>query len=207
MLPRHIIAKNEFLNISIMGYYNRDYIGYGKPGNPDFLNVLKNTFDKESMVNLLAARDQVVEILKRDLPYVITEKNMRDCLVICVPRAKAHDSYSSEQLMFIEAVSMAAKFLENVNDGTNCIYRIKNTKTTHLRYASGIPNDGDDPYPGITKDTCFIDTTRIKGRKIILVDDIYTKTVNIDEDCIQALFDNGAAKVVFYSIAYTRSKE
>ena len=37
---------------------------------------------------------------------------------------------------------------------------------------------------------------------IILIDDIYTSGCNIDEDCIQALYDNGANRVVFYAIAY-----
>ena len=39
--------------------------------------------------------------------------------------------------------------------------------------------------------------------KILLIDDIYTKTVNVDEDCIQALYDAGAARVIFYAVAYT----
>jgi hypothetical protein len=39
---------------------------------------------------------------------------------------------------------------------------------------------------------------------VILIDDIYTSGCNIDEDCIQALYDNGANRVVFYAIAYTR---
>jgi len=33
-----------------------------------------------------------------------------------------------------------------------------------------------------------------------LVDDLYTKGVNIDEDAIQALLDKGAKNVVFYSV-------
>ena len=64
-------------------------------------------------------------------------------------------------------------------------------------------NDGGDmPYPGITKKTCDI-SEEVKGRDILLIDDLYTRTVNIDEDAIQALLDNGAESVVFYSIGYT----
>ena len=37
----------------------------------------------------------------------------------------------------------------------------------------------------------------------ILIDDLYTASVNIDEDAIQALFDNGARSVIFYSLGKT----
>jgi len=43
----------------------------------------------------------------------------------------------------------------------------------------------------------------IKNKDIILVDDIYTISANVDEDCIQFLLDNGARTVIFYAIAYT----
>ena len=45
------------------------------------------------------------------------------------------------------------------------------------------------------------------GKDILLIDDIYTKTVNIDEDAIQALLDNGARSVFFYAIGKTVSKQ
>lgn len=41
------------------------------------------------------------------------------------------------------------------------------------------------------------------GTRILLIDDIYTKTVNIDEDAIQALLNKGARQVFFYAIGYT----
>lgn len=67
-----------------------------------------------------------------------------------------------------------------------------------------MPNSGSKPYPGITRETCYIDKEKIKNKTIILIDDIYTKTVNIDEDCIQALLDAGAKDVIFYAIARTQ---
>ena len=92
----------------------------------------------------------------------------------------------------------------SVIDGTDCIFRHTSTKMTHLRKpVSNFENTGSEPYPGITKDTCDIQNEYIKGRTVILIDDIYTKTVNVDEDCIQALYDAGAARVVFYAVAYT----
>ena len=47
----------------------------------------------------------------------------------------------------------------------------------------------------------------INSKNILLIDDIYTKFVNIDEDAIQALLDKGAKSVHFYSsdFKYLRS--
>jgi len=66
-------------------------------------------------------------------------------------------------------------------------------------------DNGDLPYPGITKKTCSI-SNEIKGKDILLIDDIYTKTVNVDEDAIQALLDNGAKSVYFYAVVKTIHK-
>ena len=98
-------------------------------------------------------------------------------------------------------VAAAVKDLSGFSDGTNYIIRHTDTRTTHMD-KSGYGGDGDLPYPGITKDTCNI-SSEIKGKDILLIDDLYTKTVNIDEDAIQALLDNGASSVVFYAIGKT----
>jgi DNA helicase IV len=204
MSNEFIIENNIFLKRSTIGYYHQKYTGFRQPGNPDFLNTLKNTFDSEPHKNLIEARDKVIEILKDDLPQIIKEQSMSNCMLVCVPRAKSIKSFSNSQLMFKEAIKIAANNIPGAIDGTDCIIRVVNTRTTHLGNASGIPNDGDKPYPGITVATCEINKTRIMNQNIILIDDIYTRNVNIDEDCIQALLDNGANKVIFYSIGYTR---
>jgi predicted amidophosphoribosyltransferase len=56
---------------------------------------------------------------------------------------------------------------------------------------------------GKTKDTCLI-SNEIIGKDILLIDDIYTKSINIDEDAIQALLDKGAKSVIFYAVAKTK---
>lgn len=81
--------------------------------------------------------------------------------------------------------------------------RHTNTRTTHLN-RNGQGGDGNLPYPGITKDTCSI-SNQVIGKDILLIDDLYTKGVNIDEDAIQALLDKGANSVIFYSIGKTVS--
>ena len=66
----------------------------------------------------------------------------------------------------------------------------------------GFVNDGPLPYKGITKDTCSI-SNDVNGKDILLIDDIYTHGVDIDEDAIQALLDKGAKSVIFYAIGKT----
>ena len=50
--------------------------------------------------------------------------------------------------------------------------------------------------------TCRI-SDEVIGKDILLIDDLYTKTVNIDEDVIQALLDSGAKSVFFFAIGRT----
>lgn len=90
----------------------------------------------------------------------------------------------------------------NLHNGTLFISRHTHTRTTHLQRYDTI---GSMPYNGITADTCHI-SDEVSGRNIILVDDVYTKSVNVDEDVIQALFDKGAKSVCLYTIAKTVKK-
>lgn len=55
------------------------------------------------------------------------------------------------------------------------------------------------PYPGIAEKTCSFDETLLHDKNIVLIDDVYTKTTNIDEDIIEALYNHGAKRVIFYS--------
>ena len=80
--------------------------------------------------------------------------------------------------------------------------RHTDTCTTHLSRSSKGGGGGSMPYIGITKDTCTI-SEKVKGKHILLIDDIYTKNINVDEDAIQCLLDHGAKDVTFFSIART----
>ena len=202
MAERFIIRKNRFLMKNTIGYYNCEYVRYGQPGNPDFLNKLKNIYGNENISVLKSSMKNAAVLLEEDIPDIIEENDLNNCALICVPRSKAW--FTAKQLMFKEAVRMAAVNM-NIIDGTDYIIRTDDTYTTHFR--NPIPNfdnDGDKPYPGITKETCVIDSEKIYNKNIILIDDIYTNGVNIDEDCIQALTDAGAKNIILYVIAYTR---
>lgn len=220
MLNEFDIYENEYLSKKTIGYYNRYYTGFRQQDNPDFLNTLKNTFNSEIDANLEFARKTVLQILVADILDIV-RNHMSNYTIVCIPRAKILNTYTDSQLLFLKAIRDTIAIIKYeyeptwkifVIDGTDCITRIKNTRTTHLPETTGrvtrdgrdSENVGDNPYPGITKATCLIDKNRIKGQNIILIDDIYTKNVNIDEDCIQALYDNGAKTVIFYAIGYTR---
>ena len=204
---RFRITENGFLTKNIVAYYNRPYTGYGHQDNPNFLNTLKNTFNKESLSQLNSARQEVENILLVDLPKIINQHNFQNCVCVCIPRAKALNTYTDNQLFLRDAIRNASNKINGIVDGTDVIIRHTNTFTTHLEKATADGriqnNDGDKPYPGITKATSYIKKDKIIGRRIILIDDIYTKGVNIDEDCIQALLDNGAQEVIFYAIGRT----
>lgn len=189
------IKKNQYLHEDIKGFYHTNYLRYRQPGNPDFLNDLKNTFNDFSNQKLEKAEKELYNVLKEDL----LQFNRR--LTICiVPRSKSLNSYSNKQLLFKSVVKVLIKEL-GFYDGTDYIIRHSNTRTTHLNH-SGYGGDGDMPYPGITKDTCNI-SSDVKGKDILLIDDIYTNNVSIDEDVIQTLLNYNAKSVIFYSVGKT----
>ena len=210
-LRKITLRRNVFINEWTDCYYVLDYLRHGIPGNPEFLLTLKNTFNSENIYNLRVAKNKVKDILYRYTPYVMKDAGMSCCAMVCVPRAKAFTSYKRTQMYLLEAVSEAAGEIPNVTDATAAIVRTADTKTTHLsgsvmRVTAGgtrESNSGPEPYPGITKDTCIIDAKSVREKNVILVDDIYTPSVNIDEDCAQALYDAGAKKVVLFAISYT----
>jgi len=202
---KFIVEQNECLKQDVQGYYHDEYHGGGDWKIPETLENMLTTIKNDNATNkkdiLQLATNKLKHILKSDLPKIINDVNL-DTLVVCVvPRAKREIQYENEQLLFKATVKEVVNSLNKFKDGTEFIVRMENTRTTHRnKYGQG--GDGKMPYPGITKDTCYI-SKKVKGKDILLIDDIYTKTVNIDEDAIQALFDNGAKSVIFYAIGKT----
>lgn len=199
------IVRNNYLTQNIQGFYHTDFGGVELPNNPNFLYKLKNDpHHNWTEYRMQEAQQQLLAVLLNDLPNVLAQTNRNSLTVCVVPRAKADSTYRPNQLLFKATVRTAVNRLGNgLVDGTNFITRHTNTKTTHLRRPmEGFVNDGSDPYPGISIDTCSF-SANINGRDILLIDDIYTRTVNIDEDMIQALLNNGANTVTFYAIGNT----
>ncbi len=199
-MKKFIIKQNKYLDRNIQGYYNCEYVGYHKSGNPDFINHLKNMTKQYSELDLVKDFIAVYEKAVKDIEE-ITQGNSN--YVICViPRSKAEKHYAVCQLMFKKAICSIADNL-GLENGVDAIKRIKDTKTTHdwrLEH-----NTGDMPYKDITADTCEINKSAITDKNIILVDDIYTEGVNVAEDCIQTLLNLGANSVILYVLAKTRS--
>lgn len=195
------INANSFLNKSIRAYYRFDYTGYGKEGNPDFINHIKNQFDDIHVGVLQNAINELKKIIEVDLPKIKNHHRISYLTVCVIPRAKSENSYSENQKLFRNVISSVVDRLQGLANGTNYITRKINTRTTHLN-KSGYGGDGEMPYEGITKATCSI-SNDVRGKDILLIDDIYTKGVNIDEDAIQALLDYGAKSVIFYAVAKT----
>ena len=195
------IEPNEFLQHRVTAYYH----GYHRRWDDTevgFINTLKNDpgdFNNETKdfgFTLIGAQKRLCEILKEDLVEIANSTKNR--LTICViPRSKTNQSYKASQLLFASTIKKFA--LANgvlFDDGTGYITRVADTPTTHITH------DYESIKIGISKKTCDI-STDVSGRDILLIDDIYTKSVNIDEDFIQALYDKGANSVIFYAIGNT----
>lgn len=195
------ITPNEFLKKNIQAYYRHDYTTFGTEGNPDFINYLKNQFNDTSIKTLKAGVEELANVLNEDLPKIKNKHSELRLTVCVIPRAKKESSYTDNQKLFKRVLSSVVDKLNGLSNGTGYIIRQSNTRTTHMN-RSGYGGDGEMPYVGITKDTCKI-SNEVRGKDILLIDDIYTKGVNIDEDAIQALLDNGAKSVIFYSVAKT----
>lgn len=205
--------KGIFLYHEVDAYYHDDYIPRNselreKEGTIEYIiTKLKNDFkndDPNTIIHLIKAQYYLIKILEEDLPLILNNSNLSVLTVCVVPRAKKLDSYSPNQLYFKQTVKLVVSNLRGKGyvNGVDYIKRHTDTITTHLNY-SGYGGSGDLPYPGITKETCTI-SPFIKDKDILLIDDLYTEGVNVVEDAIQALFDNQAKSVIFYSVGKTK---
>ena len=197
------IEKNSYLKQNIQGFYHTHFGGIDLPNYGNFLYKLKNDpHHNWTTEHLKTAITEFANILIVDLPKVQSHLGISSLTVCVVPRSKADKNYNQNQLLFKATVKHIVNKLGLI-DGTDYIIRHTNTKTTHLKKPmEGFNNDGDLPYVGITNATCNISDS-VNGKDILLIDDIYTKTVNIDEDAIQALLNKGAKSVAFYAIGNT----
>ena len=195
----------QFLNRKVDAFYHGDYHSNGDWQRKDTIANLIWTLKNDAHPfphNLSNAIKQLKDILRRDLPEIQKKFNNKELTICVIPRAKIEKNYQQDQLNFKNTVGEISNELSGFIDGTSFIMRHTNTQTTHLEKGQGEGGKGNSPYPGITKDTCTI-SDKVKGKDILLIDDVYTKDVGIDEDAIQALLDNGANSVVFYAIGKT----
>lgn len=203
-----INSVNPFLKSPVTAFYHADYFGGGnwsKRGSiENMIWTLKND-ESPFPERLPDAIRQLQNILIEDLPQILQFTKLPQLVVCVVPRSKSEDFYRDNQKLFRHTIKRTIQNMYGFFDGTDYIIRYADTRTTHLSHGCQIRppyTDGKLPYPGIAKDTCTI-SDEVIGKNILLIDDLYTRTVNIDEDAIQALFDKGARSVFFYSIGKT----
>lgn len=199
-LYTHKIPDNRFLRNTTCGVFHDYYISKTNGGS-NFSNLIINIkyYATDEIVK------EVANIICSDLKKILSfdfykEKQVS---VITVPRSKPDNFWRESELQFRTAVRLGIQNIENIVDKTNSIIRVKETKTTHLSHRDIPGNNGDEPYPGITKDTCEF-TGNIDGEHVILIDDIYTESKGVDEDCIQFLRDQGAKSVLLYTLGMTK---
>ena len=199
---RFVIQPNHYLSRCVQAFYHKNYVGHKNPRNPDYINTLKNTYNSYSKSMLDNAVQELRRLLLDDLPQILRLTPLTVCVV-----SRAKTNYQPNQLLFKSTVRNVVSQLNSFIDGIDYIVRHTNTKTTHLpAHTPNYNNDGAAPYPGITVKTCNI-SSNVRDKDILLIDDVYTRRVNIDEDAIQALLDKGALSVTFYAVGYTGNNQ
>lgn len=201
-------GADKALKQDIIAFYHSDYQGGGNwrvSGTiENLICTFKNDITPYTQQTLINAANNLAQILNADLPEILRLSGKNNLRVCVIPRAKRENSYRPNQLYLRATIQFVVERLNGFIDGTHDIIRHTDTSTTHLA-RNGNGGTGELPYVGITKDTCTI-SDDVMGQDILLIDDLYTKTVNIDEDCIQALLDKGARSIIFYSIGKTMSR-
>ncbi|MEE3609333.1 amidophosphoribosyltransferase [Avibacterium paragallinarum] len=204
-LTRFTIERNMILSKDIDAFYRYQHFGYHDSRTPKYINMLKNDFSDKNGEELSSFCEDLKSNLENEIYTIcnILGWSYESSSICVVPRSKIREYYNKEQLLFLYSI----KDVINKNfkkypgfDGTDSIIRVKNTRTTHLN-KSGYGGDGRIPYKGISLATCAF-SDNIKDKNILLIDDIYTKTVNVIEDMVQALLDKGARNVAVYTIGY-----
>lgn len=128
-MKTNTIEKNEYLSKNIELFYDLDYTRFGDDKNPDFLNILKNTFSQENELVLKASKDNAN--IYCFLEGVIKKYRGQNFVICSVPRSKAN--FLPNQLLFQKAISEAIdelnkKYFNVLIDGVNFIKRKKMLK-------------------------------------------------------------------------------
>ena len=101
-MNKFTIPRNEYLLQDIRAFYHTAYVGFQKPGNPDYINILKNTYGSDSTTRLNSAVQELQNVLQNDLRQILQELQFESLTVCVVPRAKTN--YLRNQLLFKSTV-------------------------------------------------------------------------------------------------------
>ena len=168
-------VRGVFLKSDISAYYHDDY----HSGDPSYrstlgtveniITTLKNQFGDTGIDLLQRTSEDMLDILKRDLPLILRMSGKEELTICVIPRSKAERSYLPTQLFLKKTIKAYATDQDGFHDGTDYIIRHTDTKTTHMGKTS-YGGTRDMPYPGITKATCSI-SEEVRRRDILLTDD------------------------------------
>ncbi len=196
----HLGYENTNRSFAVTAYFHDEYYGmYDSKNRIRFVNALKNDRLSLSKDAICANEIALAEAIHDDLARITAKHG--SLTLVGVPRSKREASYPWLKRGLKRALRRAVSQNERLDDGLDFIVRHTDTLCTH-RSRWGYGGTGEAPRPGLITDTCRL-SSQIKGRDILLVDDIYTPNCGIDEDAICALFDAGARSVIFYAIGYT----
>lgn len=196
------IGNDVFLDRDVDLYFHAHYYGFSSSENSiKYVNYLKN--DRRDYDQLIAkCEDRAAAVLAADLAELV---RVYGPLTVCgIPRSKREVAYPPEKMGLKRAIRKAIAMSPALSDGLDYIIRHTNTLCTHRSYW-GYGGDGEGPRPGLIRDTCHL-SSEIAGKDIVLVDDIYTAGVGIDEDGVQALFNAGAKSVILYTFGCTANR-
>ena len=196
------IGNDAFLRCDVDLYFHAYYYGFSSSlNNLKYVNYLKNDRrDYDAVIS--KCEDRAALVLAADLAALVQQYGS---LTVCgIPRSKREDSYHPAKMGLKRAIRKAVAMNPHLTDGLDYIVRHTNTLCTHRSYW-GYGGDGEGPRPGLLRDTCKL-SGAIAGKNIVLVDDIYTAGVGIDEDGVQALLDAGAKSVIMYTFGCTASR-
>lgn len=193
------IGRDGFLGRDVDLYFHDNYYGFSSSMNTlMFVNYLKNDRrDYDAVID--KCEEKAAAILSADLAALVQGYGP---LTVCgIPRSKREDSYHPSKMGLKRAIRKAIAMNPDLSDGVDYIVRHTNTLCTH-RSHRGYGGDGEGPRRGLMRDTCSI-SAEVAGKSIVLIDDIYTAGVGIDEDGVQALLDAGARSVIMYTFGCT----
>lgn len=196
------MGKDAFLKHDIDLYFHDHYYGFSSSLNTLlYINYLKN--DRRDFDAVVPqCEDKAARVLAEDLKELVLKYGP---LTVCgIPRSKRDDSYHPAKAGLKRAIRKAVAMVPGLFDGLDYIVRHTNTLCTHRSYW-GYGGDGEGPRPGLLRDTCMI-SDNVVEKNIVLIDDIYTAGVGIDEDGVQALLDCGAKSVIMYTFGCTANR-
>ena len=203
-MKEFVLEKNAFLDRNIRGFYHAKWYGSKKSKSLRYLEIIKQSpSNRQKQWRIDNASEVLYETLMQDLQH-ISRRMSNQSLTVCVsPGTKKDSLYGEEPRIFQQIVSSCANKLLDFFDGSSFIQRNKskffifmNTPVNHL--INRVRGD----YRGEALDNCEF-SEEIKGRDILLVNEVYYKIINHDEDMVQALFEKGARSVTFYAVGYS----